>query len=69
MSRFNIISVGVEIPGLSDNYKSIDSMDSLSSYDIIVFQPKLPSLYHSDYIEFSNGGRAIKEGEYKEIKK
>ena len=69
MGKLNIVSVGVEIPGLSDNCKSIDSMDSLSSYDIIVFQPQLPSLYPSDYIEFSNGGRAIKGSEYKEIKK
>ena len=69
MSRFNIVSVGVEIPGLSDNYKSIDSMDSLSSYDIIVFQPHLPSLGFDDYIDLITGGNTLTNNGYKKIKK
>jgi hypothetical protein len=66
MSELNIVSIGFSIPCCADIFKSIDSMASLSSYDIIFFQP---SLLSSDYIDFSNGGRAITSDGYKAIKK
>jgi hypothetical protein len=64
MNKLNIVSIGFDIPGLTDNFKVINSMASLSPYDIIFFQP---SLYSSDYIDFSNGGRAITGDGYKAI--
>ena len=69
MSKYNIASVGIEIPGLDNKCISIESRKSLSSFDIIIFQPQLPSLYSSDYIDFSNGGRAITGDGYQKIKK
>jgi len=66
MSKLNIVSIGLDIPCFADNFKSINSMASLSSYDIIIFRP---SLYSSDYIYFSNNERAITSDGYRAIKK
>ena len=66
MNKLNIVSIGLDIPCFAGNFKSINSMASLSSYDIIIFQP---SLYSSDYIYSSNNERAITSDGYRDIKK
>jgi hypothetical protein len=69
MSKFNIVSVGVAIPGLNDNIISIYSMESLSSYDIIIFRPELHFYYGYDSISFSNGGTALTGTGYNDLRK
>ena len=69
MSNYNIAAVGVSIPSLGDNNISIYSMESLSSFDIIIFRPCLPNFYGYGSINFSNGGNALNYDGYKDFKK
>ena len=69
MGLFKIASVGVNIPSLGDNNISIQSMESLSSFDIIIFRPYFHCFRTYDSINFSNGGKALSSEGYNEIKK
>jgi len=69
LGKFDIVTVGLDIPCIEkNNYKELNSMSSLSPYDIIIFKSDLDS-FNVNYTRFSNGERAISINGYETIKK